>query len=170
MHVKSRLALAGAVAVLGLALNPAAALAHGGGHTIIKADLIGSTSPKNGGQPILGVVPGGRDWIVARGEVRVRESGRIDVRLEGLQIPAADNPTGVTSNPVPTITATLYCGATVAGVSTVQPLSVPDGDARFRETLALTTTDCDSPTVLINPNGAAGTYIANSVADDEDDD
>jgi len=169
MHVKSRLALAGAVAVLGLALNPTAALAHGGGHTIIKADLVGSSKPEHGGMPILGVAPGGRDWIVARGEVRVRESGRIDVRLEGLQIPAADNPTGVTSNPVPAITATLYCGTTVAGVSTLQPLSMPDGDARFRETLALTTSDCDDPTVLINPNGAPGTYIANSVPDEDDD-
>jgi hypothetical protein len=169
MHVKSRLALIGAVALAVVAINPTAAFADGGGHTIIKADLIGSTSPKNGGLPILGVAPGGRDWIVARGEVRVRESGRIDVRLEGLQIPAADNPAGVTSNPIPNVTATLYCGTTVAGVSTLQPLSVPDGDARFRETLALTTSDCEDPTVLINPNGAPGTYIANSVADEDDD-
>jgi hypothetical protein len=168
MHVKSRLALAGATAVLALALNPAAALASSdNGETLIKADLIGSTSPKNGGQAIFEVAPGGRDWIVARGEVRVRASGRIDVRLDGLQIPAADNPTGVTSNPVPAITATLYCGGSPAAVSTLQPLTVPDGDARFRETLATVPADCQMATVLINPNGAAGTYIASSVPDDD---
>jgi hypothetical protein len=164
MHVKSRLALIGAVAVLGLALSPATALAHDGGDNVIEADFTPSlpTDAK-----ILGVSPGGAPWVLDRGEVRVRDNGRIDVRLEGLQIPRAD---GTEDNPVPAITASLYCNGstTAAAVSTRQPLTVPDGDARFRETLTVPD-GCDDAVVLINPNGNAAAYIASAFADEDED-
>jgi hypothetical protein len=165
MHVKSRLALAGAVAVLGLALNQATALASNP-HNLIKADF---TPSQPDDAKINEVSPGGAPWILDRGEVRVRDNGRIDVRLEGLQIPGS-GPNGEDANPVASITASLYCdGATTASaVSSVQPLSRPDGDARFRETLAVPDS-CGMAVVLINPGNPAR-YIASAVADMDDDD
>ncbi|MDQ1629467.1 MAG: hypothetical protein QOI54_3211 [Actinomycetota bacterium] len=175
MRLNSRLALAAAVAVGALALNPAAALAHDGGHgrhghNLIKADL---TPSKPTDPPIFEVGPGGLPWVLDKGEVRVREDGRTDVRLEGLQILRAD---GSTDNPVTLITASLYCGGQLAARSAQQPLSVPEGDARFRVWLAVPQT-CDMATVLINPPPNAKTgqfaYIASAMAtpdDDQDDD
>lgn len=164
MHVSSRLALVGAGAVLALVVTPVAASAHGGDHTLIKAAF---TPSKTTDPAINGVNPGGRDWILDRGEVRVRDTGRTDVRLEGLQIPAF-NPDGTAANPVALITVSLYCGGTLAARSDPQPLSRPDGDARFRITLAAMDS-CDAATVLINPNNPAA-YIASAMAGDEDDD
>lgn len=167
MHVKSRLALAGATAVLALALNPAAALAGDDGGNIIKADFTPSL-PSD--PPILGVAPGGVPWILDRGTVRVRHDGRIDVRLDGLQVPGS-GPGGTDANPVGTITATLYCNGSTepAAVSAPQPLSMPEGDARFRDTLSGIPAVCDHAVVLINPGNPAR-FIASAFADDEDDD
>jgi hypothetical protein len=167
MRLNSRLALVGAVSVLALALNPAAALAHdGGGHNLVRADFTPSlpTDPA-----INGVKPGGAPWIIDKGTVRVRDDGRIKVRIEGLQVL---RPTGLADNPVPNITASLYCdgATTAAAVSTLQPMTVPDGDARFSETLMNAPENCGAATVLINPNGAAGTFIASAMGTDGDDD
>ena len=50
------------------------------GHDVLRAGLAGSTKPT----VIFGVQPGGRDWVVRRGEVRVRRDGRIRVKVRGL--------------------------------------------------------------------------------------
>ena len=155
-----RLATAGALSVLALALSPAVALAHGG-DDLIDADFTPSlpTDPS-----INGVQPGGAPWVIDRGEVRVRESGRMDVRIEGLQIPRAD---GTEDNPVASIVAVLYCGGTMVAQSAPQPLSVPEGDAEFRTSLTVPE-HCDMATILISPNGAVGLrFIASAVADDD---
>jgi hypothetical protein len=133
---------------------PGAAVASGG-HNVIRADLIPSqtTFP-----PINGVQAGGAPWIIDKGEVRIRDNGRMDVRIEGLQIPAPD---GTASNPVPSINAVLYCGGMAAADSGPQPLSMPGGDARFRVRGLDVPDDCASPTVLISPTAAVGLrYIA----------
>src|SRR5262245_46573783 len=110
MRMSSRLALVGAVCTLALPLSPGTALA-GGGHDVIRNDLTPSLPTDD---PINGVRPGGAPWIIDRGEVRVRESGRMDVRIEGLQIPRDD---GTADNPVPQITAELYCDGMPRAVS-----------------------------------------------------
>jgi hypothetical protein len=163
MYRNARLATVGAFSVLALALSPAAAFAHGG-HDVIDANLV----PSQVDDPdINGVAPGGAPWIIDRGEVRVRENGRMDVRIEGLQIPST---TGPAANPVASINAVLYCDGMQVADSGPQPMTVPGGDAEFRVRLHIRH-DCDRASVLISPTGRVGQiYIASAMADDDDDD
>jgi hypothetical protein len=155
-----RLATVGTFSVLALALSPAAALADGG-DDLIDADL---TPSLPGDAAINGVAPGGLPWVIDRGEVRVRDSGRMDVRIEGLQIPRTD---GTEDNPVPFIVAVLYCGGSPLADSGPQPMTVPEGDAEFRVWLRVPE-QCDMATVLISPSTAVGArYIASAVEDDD---
>jgi hypothetical protein len=164
MHPTNRLAIVGTMSALALALSPAAALAHDGGDDIIDATLTPSLPSF---APIFHIPPGGKPWILKRGEVRVRDSGRMDVRIKGLQIPD-DN--GGAANPVGSIDAVLYCGGMQAADSGPHPMSTPGGDARFRVWLKVPR-HCDMATVLISPSAAVGkAYIASAMADDEDDD
>lgn len=166
-------ALIGALSVLALTLAPASALAHdgGGGDNVIRADLTPSTPTD---PPIDGVGPGAKPWILGRGEVRVRESGRMDVRIEGLQIPAPFVDPTQDVNPVANIHAVLYCGGAFAADSGSRPMSVPQGDARFRVGLTVPKT-CADAVVLIQPDSAAtpGTrvnaYIASAMMSDDED-
>ncbi len=169
MHRKLPLALLGAASALALSLAPSAAMAgshhhaHHHGHNLIRADLTPSLPTD---AAINGVNPGGLPWILERGSVRVRENGRMDVRIQGLQIPR----NGAADNPVASIDAVLYCGGVAMADSGPQPMTVPGGDARFRAFLTVPET-CDSATVLISPSAAVGVaYIASAMAavDDED--
>src|SRR3954454_12040767 len=132
MHVKSRLALVGAASVLALTLNPAAAMAdHGNGDNLIRGNFQGIAA-----KMVLpgfdGIVGGGAPWIIDRGEVRVRASGRTDVRIEGLQIPGSFfiPGDGITKNPIRSITVSLWCDGALAAQSAAKEMTVPDGDAR----------------------------------------
>lgn len=157
-------AILGTAPALALALVPSAAVAddggagHHAGHDVVRADL----TPSRPTDPAIdGVSPGGLPWVLHRGEVRVRPDGRTDVRIEGLQIPR----NGSADNPIPMVDAVLYCGGVLVADSGPQPLSVPDGDARFRVHLAVPPT-CSAATVLISPSTAVGkAYIASAVAD-----
>jgi hypothetical protein len=167
MRLNPRLALIGAISVAALALAPSSAVArdngddhHGEHHhngTLLKSGVVGST-PAPAGAVIFGVTPGGLPWVTDEGKVRVRSDGRIDVRIEGLVIPT---PPQNGTNPVPALTATLFCNGAAAAVTESFPLSVPDGDARFRGELMLPEV-CVAPVVLFNPNGNAAAYIAAS--------
>jgi hypothetical protein len=163
MRLHPRLMLFGILSVLTLAVSPSAALADSGNkHDLIRADFTPSlpTDP-----PINGIAPGGAPWVLDRGEVRVRDDGRMDVRLEGLQIPR----NGGEDNPAASIEAVLYCGGMEADRSEPQPMSVPEGDARFRVMLDVPD-ECDMATVLImvqTPNGPR--YIASAMAMEDDD-
>jgi hypothetical protein len=152
-------ALLGTVPALALALAPSAAHAdhgHHNGHDVIRMDLTPSLPTDD---PINGVKPGGAPWQIDRGEVRVRPDGRMDVRIEGLQIPR----NGGADNPIPAIDAVLYCGGVQTADSGPQPMTVPDGDARFRVFLDVPRV-CDAPSVLISPSTAVGAaYIASAV-------
>ena len=77
--------------------------------------------------PIFGVNAASFPWVPRHGEVTIREDGRTDVRLRGLHSPQAD---GSQANPLSSITASLYCGGTLAARSSAQAMSVPGGDAR----------------------------------------
>src|SRR3954447_3278586 len=163
MYQNVGLAAVGACSVLALSLAPAAAFADGG-HDLIDASL----PPSNVNDPLInGVAPGGVPWIIDRGEVRVRDNGRMDVRIEGLQVPAAD---GSARNPVRSLNAVLYCGGKAVADSGPHALTTPGGDARFRVHLAVPK-HCDMATVLISPTALVGArFIASAVADHEDDD
>ena len=158
MQLRSRPALIGSAVMAVLALSPSTALASdGGGDDLIRADLVPSltTDP-----PINGLQPGGLPWVLDRGEVRVRDDGRMDVRIEGLQIPRA----GGEDNPVGSITAVLYCGGVQVADSGAQPMSIPEGDARFRVTVAAPD-HCDMATVLISPTPLVGSrFIASAMS------
>lgn len=154
MHSTTRTGAVAAATLLALSVAAAPALASSK-HDLVRADVVPS-------QPTFGTVnglpPGAAPWVLDRGEVRVRDDGRMDVRLEGFQIPRPD---GTQDNPVASITAVVYCAGTPVADSGPQELSVPGGDARFRvEGLALPRT-CDDPSVLISPTAAVGrAYIA----------
>lgn len=158
MQLKPRLALIGAASVTSLVLSPAVAVAgHGNPHDLIRGDLTPSTPTD---PPINGVAPGTLPWIIDRGEVRVRQNGRMDVRIDGLQIPR----NGGADNPIPAVDAVLYCGGVQVADSGTQPMTVPGGDARFRVFLTVPHT-CDAATVLISPSTAVGRlFIASGVA------
>jgi hypothetical protein len=171
MQLKSRLALIGAASVAALVLSPATAVADGG-HNLIRGDL---TPSLPGDASINGVGPGGKPWILDRGEVRVRESGRMDVRIEGLQIPAPFLDPTLDVNPIANIHAVLYCSGAAAADSGSQPMSVPGGDSRFRVSLMVPET-CADAVVLIQPDSTltpgtrANAYIASLVAMGDEDD
>lgn len=160
LHSKLPVAMVGAAAALTLILMPAAAQAHQGrhhGHNLIRADLTPSlpTDPA-----INGVNPGSLPWVIDRGQVRWRDTGRVDVRIMGLQIPR----NGGEDNPVGSIDAVLYCDGMMAADSGPQPLSIPDGDARFR-VMVPTPSTCHDATVLISPSAAVGlAFIASAMA------
>ena len=167
MRLNRRLALVGALSAFALAVGPGVAQAGDGGDD--GADLVDSVviASTPGDTPtVVGTKAGGLPWVIDRGEVRVRASGRMDVRLEGLQILRAD---GTEDNPVPAITASLYCGGVLPAVaaSPLEPLSVPGGDAQFRVWLDVPES-CDMATVLINPNGALTTFIGTAMGTDDD--
>ncbi len=164
--LRSRIAVAGAAAALALTLTPVAASAHGGG-SHRGDDLVRSsfTPSLPTDAAIFGVRPGGAPWVLKRGEVRVRESGRVDVRLKGFRVLRAD---GTTDNPVASITVGLFCGGTLAVRSEPQALSVPAGNARFRIWLDVPES-CDDATVLISPAANAGAYIASAMGKHHED-
>jgi len=155
MHVFSRTATLVAGAVLGVTtlVAPAASASNGSsnssGHTILRADLQGSMLD---GPVIAGVHPGGAPWVVDEGFARVREDGRVRVRVEGLVIP------GTGTGPVVTITATVVCNGMTVATTKSAPLSMA-GDARIDDTVWLPD-HCRMPAVLVNPNGNTARYIA----------
>jgi hypothetical protein len=120
-----------------------------------------SLAPSVPTDPALhGVAPGGVPWVLKFGEARLRENGRIDVRIRGLVIPVA--PENGTAGPVTMVSASLYCGndTTPAGTTPSAPLS-QTGDARIRGQFTLPA-KCQVPALLIHPNGNNAAYIATS--------
>lgn len=165
--------LAGAASALALTLSPSAAFAHDGhGHLLIRSDLTPSLPTDD---PINRVDPGMLPWQIEEGSVRVRANGRMDVRIEGLEITR----NGTVDNPIAKIHAVLYCDGAVAADSGPQAMTTGVGpgfgDSRFRVMLAVPET-CDNASVLIQPDSptAPGTpapaYIASAVGSSADDD
>jgi hypothetical protein len=104
-----------------------------------------------------GNAAGGAPWVLKFGEARLRQDGRLDVRIRGLVIPP---PTGNgTPGPVTTVRAALFCGIDTTAAATTQsvPLST-SGNARIRASLTLPA-KCLASTLLIQPNGSSAVYI-----------
>jgi hypothetical protein len=183
MHVTKRAAIAAltAAAFAGSSVTAVNALAeHGGGHgkgehhangehrgfdehgkfgehrgnTLFDTTL----APTVPTDPALhGNAAGGAPWVLRFGEARLRQDGRLDVRIRGLVIPP---PTGNgTPGPVTTVRAALFCGndTTAAATTPSVPLSTA-GDARIRAALTLPA-KCLAPALLIQPNGSSTVYI-----------
>lgn len=153
------LTTATAIAMVFTGLSIAPAFAHSGddsrgGHSVVRVHLMGS-QPAPASPVIAGINPGGAPWVNDRSTARVREDGRIKVKIRGLVIPP---PIGTGVNPVASVVATLVCNDTV-GEST-DPFSLsPSGDGRTRDTIAVPE-DCADPTVLIQPAANRTLYIA----------
>jgi hypothetical protein len=163
MHVSRRLTLFAAACAVAVAVTtPGSALANGGDddgdELLLRSGVAGSTRPLEGGAIIFGVVPGGANWVTDEGKITVRQDGRLDFRVEGLVIPT---PPQNGTNPIDSLTASVYCNAALADTTELFPLSIPEGDGHVRADLTLPTT-CVAPVVLLHPRGNLGVYIAAS--------
>ena len=122
----------------------------GGGADLLASSLAPSL-PSPTDPSIHGVAPGGAPWGLSEGSVRLRDDGRVEIRIDGLVLPTVG--TGTTPGPVSGVAASLFCGAdsntTPAATTAVVPLS-SDGDAVIRATITLPST-CLAPIVLVNP-------------------
>lgn len=155
-------AAAAALAITAFSAAPALADGHGSsGHTLLRADLVGSM-PLPASPAIAGVNPGGAPWVNGRSPVRVREDGRIRVNIRGLVIPP---PRGTGVNPVASVVATLVCDEMVADSTEPFALST-DGNGKTRDVISVPD-KCDDPVVLIQPAANRAVYIA-SALDDHD--
>lgn len=128
-----------------------------GNRTVLETSLAPSvpTDPT-----LLGAAAGSVPWVLRSGQARLRNDGRLEVRIRGLVIPVA--PFTGTTGPVKTVSASLYCGgnSTPVGTSDSFPIST-GGNARISTTFMLTA-KCQTPSLLIHPNGANAVYIATS--------
>lgn len=170
MYISKRTAVAMlTVSVLaGSAMTAMSASAdHGGGPDQSRGEHLNGTvlstslAPSVPADPVLlGAAAGGVPWVLRSGEARLRNDGRLTVRIRGLLIPSGQF--AGTTGPVMTVSASLYCdgNSTPVGTSDNVPLA-SDGDARIDTTLTLPT-KCQIPALLIHPNGALGVYITTS--------
>jgi hypothetical protein len=154
------------VAVLAASLFSAAP-ASASGKSLVRDGFEGSvplTEP--GATPIIaGVSPGGAPWVLDdKSNVRLREDGRITVKLVGLVIPGR-------GNPVAMMAASLVCDDMV--VSSTDPFMVDAaGNGRTKDVIHVPD-DCDDPVVLIrNATDPAnlGAYFAFTDDHDKHDD
>ncbi len=158
----SRLVPATVAALAALALTARPALADGGsGHSILRAELVGSMPAD---PPIAGVTPGGAPWVNGPSKARVREDGRIEVKIKGLVIPP---PVGTGVNPVASVVATLVCDGAVESRTAAFALDAA-GDGSTSDVIE-GTRDCEDPVVLIQPSTNLARFIASTVDDDHDD-
>jgi hypothetical protein len=108
---------------------------------------------------IAGINPGGAPWVNGVSPVRVREDGRITVRISGLIIPAQGR------NPIASVVATLVCRNMVEGSTAPFALSEA-GNGSTRDVLSAPR-ECDHPAVLIQPAGNRTIYIASAFGEME---
>jgi hypothetical protein len=136
--------------VLGLSLVTASPAVASGGSTLLRDGFEGSVPT---GPLIDGVAPGGAPWVLDdHSEVRVREDGRIRIRLDDLIVPARGD------NPAPMMFASLLCGGRVVDSTPAFAVDV-EGDGRFRGEVDVPK-KCHDPQVLIRNAGGTQAYFA----------
>jgi hypothetical protein len=115
--------------------------------------MVGSTP----GEMVGNVQAAGAPWVVSSSTARVRQNGRVEMRVRGLVV------TALGTNPVPTVAAGVVCDGVLADTSAFVPFNTA-GNARVRQTLTLPAR-CGNPSVLaIIPNGK---FIAFSMPQDD---
>lgn len=103
-----------------------------------------------------GVTAGGALWVLKSGDVKLKSGGNLDLRVEGLVIPALGTPGAVT-----TISASLYCHPHTTAADTTQQVPISrEGDARIHDTSFNVPSTCLIPVILVHPNGLGTVYIA----------
>jgi hypothetical protein len=160
-HTSRVLSTTAVVALAMTAFSTAPAFASGSGssgETLLRAQLVGST-PAPVSPVIAGINPGGAPWVNGESPVRVREDGRITVRISGLIIPAQGR------NPISSVVATLVCGNMVEGSTAPFALSEA-GNGSTRDVLSAPR-ECDDPAVLIQPAANRRAYIASAFGEME---
>jgi hypothetical protein len=124
--------------------------------TSFESPIVGSTT----GVFVAGVQSGGVRWKVAKGEVRLENTGRLHAEILGLLITGTGTGLDNTTGPVREVAASLVCGGsggTVAVTSVSVALSAA-GNAEIRDELTLPAS-CQAPIVLIR-NATSGTPAA----------
>jgi hypothetical protein len=135
---------------------------RGRGHHNGQALIDASLAPSLPTDPTFhGVAPGGAPWVLKRGDVELKRSGKLELQVKGLVIPSP--PGDGTAGPVKTVSASLYCGADshiAAADTTAQfPLS-SRGNARIKDRSFDVPDTCLAPVILVHPNGDSTHYIA----------
>jgi hypothetical protein len=161
MQVNKRTAI-GALSVAALAGSAAGGVSalghedHGrhNGRTLLQSSLAPSVLSD---PPIHSVIRGGAPWVLDRGQVRLRQDGRLRLSVRGLIIPTLGN-----AGPVTSISASLYCGADGDPAAVATTMSAPlsqQGNGTIRDRITLPA-KCLAPIILVHPNGLGGAYIA----------
>jgi hypothetical protein len=126
----------------------------GNGEALVRSGL----APSVPADPAFhGIAAAGAPWVLSDSSVRLKADGELDIRIEGLILPALG-----TAGPVTTVSASLLCGADTSVGPTVTTGTFPlsqSGDARIEANLALPAT-CLAPIFVIHPNGGKTRYIA----------
>jgi hypothetical protein len=173
--VKSRVRVVAGFALAAasvLAVSAGISYAGGNDHTIFKADVLAGVTPPYTGaaNPIRGINGGGAPWVIGDAEIRVRDSGRVDVEFEGLVIAPSVGPPNGGINPVANMKVTVSCLSTdAAGAPTTVNSSSETfpvdaaGDAKARVTVDLPS-PCYAPIVFVANGNAAGAWFAVSGA------
>jgi len=147
-----------ALAITAFSVTPAFADGSGSsGHSLLRAQLAGS-NPAPASAVIAGINPGGLPWVNGPSPVRVREDGRITVRIDGLIVPALGK------SPITSVVATLVCGKMLEGSTTPFALSTA-GNGSTRDVISVPR-HCENPAVLIQPAGNRAVYIASAFGED----
>ena len=114
------------------------------------------------GGNLRGFGGGGAPWIISEGEARLKDDGRLRVKVEGLVLdPAVVPPPLGGMNPAPFFFATLSCLTTPTTVVNITTATVPattTGDAEIDEVVSLPAT-CFAPLLFVrgsfSPTGAS---------------
>jgi hypothetical protein len=151
---RTALALLTSAILAGSALVPAGALAT----PTQMASLSTSLLPSVPSDPMLhGVKAGGAPWVLKRGTFRLLGNDQVVVQIRGLVIPELGTP-----GPVKTVAAALYCGnETMLAASTPSVPISENGNATIVSRVDLPAS-CQTPAVLIEPNGSTSIYITTS--------
>ena len=154
-----------ALAIAAFSTTPAFADGSGtSGRSLLSARLVGSM-PAPASPVIAGMInPGGAPWVNGPSTVRVRESGRITVRVRGLVIPS---PPGTGVNPVASVVATLVCNGMVQ--DSTEPFALSMAGNGHTSDVIKVSRHCDAPTVLIQPAANRTVYIASAMGKDKPD-
>jgi hypothetical protein len=159
MHM-TRISTRSSLALLTSAILVAAALIPGGALATPaqKASLSTSLLPSVPSDPMLhGVKAGAAPWVLKRGTFRLLGNGQVVVLIRGLVIPELGTP-----GPVKTVAAALYCGNETTPAASTPSVPISEaGNATIVSQVDLPAS-CQTPAVLINPNGISSIYIATS--------
>ena len=150
MRLFGRLLIATLAALSLVGAGSAAGLAHESGSLTEFDSMTPVTGAAVGTVNARGIKGGGLAWVIAEGQGEVGRDGSVEVRVEGLVIPALGN-----INPVGTFGATVSCLTPhgVVNVSTAQFPASSAGNAEI-EGMVILPHPCRDPIVfVVGPNG-----------------